>query len=101
MPYIDPVKRPLFRDTAIELGQKAECAGDLNYIFTEIIHSYLRKVGTNYNNYNSVIGLLECCKLELYRRQVALYENLKITQNGDVPDISEQPNDQEISDVDH
>jgi hypothetical protein len=34
--------------------------------------------------YNDVIGALECCKLELYRRMVAPYENTKIKENGDV-----------------
>jgi hypothetical protein len=31
-----------------------------------------------------LIGMLECAKLELYRRSVANYEDEKILENGDV-----------------
>ena len=33
---------------------------------------------------NAAIGVLECAKLELYRRVVAMYEDGKIKENGDV-----------------
>lgn len=32
----------------------------------------------------TVLGMLECCKMELYRRHVAPYEDEKIIENGDV-----------------
>ncbi len=38
----------------------------------------------NYDNYNTVIGVLESMKLEMYRRTVAPYEDLKVQENGDV-----------------
>jgi hypothetical protein len=60
------------------------CAGDLNYIFTKIINHYMNRKGEKYQHYNDVIGALEACKLELYRRRVAPYEDKKITENGDV-----------------
>jgi hypothetical protein len=31
-----------------------------------------------------VIGALENCKMELYRRKIAPYEDIKIEENGDV-----------------
>ncbi len=37
-----------------------------------------------YSKINSLIGVLECAKLELYRRVAAPYENDKIDENGDV-----------------
>ena len=37
-----------------------------------------------YYHYNQLIGVLECAKLELYRRLVTPYEDIKITDNGDV-----------------
>lgn len=60
--------------------------GELNYRLTTICDDYLRQQGRNYANLNSVIGVLECAKLELYRRIVAPYEDTKIEKNGDVYD---------------
>jgi len=59
--------------------------GDLNYTITRAIDAYLGRKGINYA-LNEVIGVLECAKLELYRRIVAGYEDKKIAdpENGDV-----------------
>jgi hypothetical protein len=83
MPYIKQEDRKKF-DPGIERLAIPETEGDLNYVLTRICHRYLKAVGINYKNYNSVIGVLECAKLELYRQHVGVYENLKIAQNGDV-----------------
>jgi broad-specificity NMP kinase len=37
-----------------------------------------------YHKYNAAVGVLECAKLELYRRLVSGYEDTKIIENGDV-----------------
>ena len=37
-----------------------------------------------YEEYNSVVGVLESVKLEFYRRAVAAYEDNKIVENGDI-----------------
>lgn len=58
--------------------------GDLNYIFTEFTHIIIAARSTNYALLNALIGTLECCKLELYRRVAAPYEDKKIEENGDV-----------------
>ena len=58
--------------------------GDLNFVFSEIIKTYLYNKTINYQAYNDVIGALEACKLELYRRMVAPYEDIKIQENGDI-----------------
>ena len=84
MPYIKQENRSKFKDKAKDLGQTADCAGDLNYIITEMVHEFIRKRGKNYANINEVVGMLECCKLELYRKIAAPYEDEKIAQNGDV-----------------
>ena len=39
---------------------------------------------TLYENFNAMIGALECCKQEYYRRIIAPYEDKKIEENGDV-----------------
>jgi len=37
-----------------------------------------------YDDYNTLIGVLENIKLELYRRKIIPYEDIKIKENGDV-----------------
>ena len=77
MPYIKQEDRQALQT------RPPETAGELNYTITTIIEDYLQK-GKNYQNINEVIGVLECAKLELYRRVASPYEDLKITENGDV-----------------
>lgn len=64
-------------------------AGELNYELTRIVQIYLygdsdRDYQTSYQRFNDAIGALEGCKLELYRRLVAPYEDKKVIENGDV-----------------
>lgn len=80
MPYIEKDKRLNLVEGNITPGT----AGDLNFVITKKILEYMSLVGKTYANYNTVIGVLECVKLEFYRRAVELYENEKISQNGDV-----------------
>lgn len=80
MPYIKPDRRI---DICINEG-KLEVAGELNYCLTYKCKQYLKQHGESYNTYNEIIGALECCKLELYRRKIALYEDTKIKENDDV-----------------
>lgn len=56
-------------------------AGDLNFLITTILHKAGPK---NYARINELIGVLECAKLELYRRIAVPYEDMKILENGDV-----------------
>lgn len=56
--------------------------GSLNYAITRLI--CLGPNPQSYKDYNAVIGVLECVKLELYRRQIALYEDAVMDKNGDV-----------------
>jgi len=55
--------------------------GNLNYLITRILKE---AYPLRYFNINRAVGVLECCKLEYYRRVAAPYEDTKITQNGDV-----------------
>lgn len=81
MPYIKQENRWRFDD----LGSVEPCSsGELNYVFTRIAHEYWSRCGSNYQAYNDIIGALEGCKLELYRRRVALYEDAAMERNGDV-----------------
>jgi hypothetical protein len=85
MPYIDANTRaslaaPLNRLKAT-LNRCVE--GTLNYIITQLVVAYLGDQ-PRYANFNAAIGVLECAKLELYRRMVAPYEDKKIAAHGDV-----------------
>lgn len=90
MPYIKKTDRIKFNDPANEIAYQAECAGDLNYAITVILHLYLKRKGVKYANINELIGMMECCKMELYRKVGGPYEDLKITQNGDVEVLSKE-----------
>ncbi len=57
--------------------------GEMNYVITQLLELY-RRGGYAYSKFNELIGLLECIKLEYYRRMVASYEDTKMKENGDV-----------------
>lgn len=85
MPYITSGDR-LELDN---LMRTAKTPGELNYEITKLLLMYLADTcpinrDPNYTDYNAVIGVLESCKLEFYRRAVAPYEDVKIKENGDV-----------------
>lgn len=80
MPYIDQDARK-----RIDGGSAPENAGELNYAITRLVDEYLiAKGGIRYAHLNEVVGVLECAKLEVYRRLAAPYEDEKITHSGDV-----------------
>lgn len=59
--------------------------GELNYKITKLINDYItRQGGVKYQLINDVVGVLECAKLELYRRIAAPYEDKKKQENGEV-----------------
>lgn len=61
-----------------------QTSGELNYLFTKTALNYWRENGHSYSTFNDIVGALEGCKLELYRRLIAPYEDTKIEENGDV-----------------
>lgn len=79
MPYIKEQAR-----FDINNGKSPATAGELNYLFTIICHRYWKENGQNYQAFNDILGALEGCKLELYRRDIAPYEDIKIRENGDL-----------------
>jgi len=86
MPYIKKDDRLKFENILNEFGVlvKDMKAGDLNYIITMMSHRYIGAHGMSYGTINEVMGVLECAKLELYRRKAAPYEDAKADENGDV-----------------
>lgn len=86
MPYILKKIRKLlgpYIEKTINVVSENTPSGNLNYIITMILKKALGD-NPNYQRFNEVIGVLECCKLEIYRRKVAKYEDQKIKENGDV-----------------
>ena len=79
MPYIKQEMRDQFNDGLITLPSNE---GEMNYVITDLLDDYLSAYGLNYANVNALVGVLECAKLELYRRIAAPYEDEKIKENG-------------------
>lgn len=90
MPYIvqadrdgiDEYVKPLVLELAGE-------PGNLNYAISTLCRDYLaveehQHGRVRYADLNTVIGVLESAKLELYRRMLSPYEDKKIAENGDV-----------------
>jgi hypothetical protein len=84
MPYITLDAR-----SRIDGGGAPENAGELNYAVTRLVDAYLVARAADagrlrYVHLNEAVGVLECAKLELYRRVAAPYEDGKIAESGDV-----------------
>lgn len=82
MPYIKKEDRTKFSYGIDNLWPANP--GELNYVLTEIIYNYLERNGEKYQTYNDIVGSLECCKMEVYRRRIGSYEDKKIESNGDL-----------------
>ena len=79
MPYIEQSGRELLKE------DDPLTVGELNYAISKLCDDYLaRNGGTRYAGINDIVGVLECAKLEFYRRLAAPYEDKKMEENGDV-----------------
>ena len=85
MPYIKPESRDKFSKTlsAFYNTKDGLTTGDLNFLLSSMM-SMLVSDSVTYTKINNLIGVLECVKLELYRRIATPYEDEKIDENGDV-----------------
>ena len=79
MPYITEEERRLLHNGAAPFN-----AGQLNYVISHHIDNFLWEKGINYEGINTVLGVLEACKQEIYRRIAAPYEDKKQAGNGEV-----------------
>lgn len=69
----------------IKQGEAEDYEGEMNYIITNLLCQVMKpKDGWRYKWINRAIGVLECVKLEFYRRLVANYEVKAIAKNGDI-----------------
>jgi hypothetical protein len=87
MPYIKSENRKKYEKVLHELIDVLktlppdEVDGELNYVVTKILKNVYP---LRYFHINKAVGVLECIKLEFYRRVAAPYEDLKIKESGDV-----------------
>jgi hypothetical protein len=79
MPYISKADRD-----RLHAGLAATQPGELNYLITREVVKYIDTKGLSYKTINEVVGVLECAKMELYRRVLTPYEEQKLKDNGDV-----------------
>ena len=93
MPYIKKEQRVQVDTQIKELANsilntigydKTQRAGVLNYTITKLLPEIYTLDKVRYSDLNEIIGILECCKHEFYRRGVVPYENLKLLENGSV-----------------
>jgi hypothetical protein len=77
VPYISPHRR-----TQAVHDDPAN-VGELTWVLYTTLLSYLGGA-RSFAKYSEVVGALECAKHELYRTQIAGYEDLKRLENGDV-----------------
>jgi hypothetical protein len=84
MPYIKQEARPKLDGAIDELIAAVETDGELNYTVTRLVQGAAEKRGGGYAVFNALVGVLECAKLEFYRRVVRPYEDRKARENGDV-----------------
>jgi len=69
----------------LETGETESTAGRLNYSISRILGAILNDdERISYARINELVGVLECAKIELYRRIAAPYEDDKSRINGDV-----------------
>jgi len=92
MPYIIQGFRDRFDEKINELVQllkySSENDGNVNYVITRILNgAFSGQDGEwRYASLARAIGCVECVKQEMYRRQVAPYEDLAVYKNGDISD---------------
>jgi len=94
MPYIKQNRREVldpYVDAIVEIMKKIDAKdGDYNYLITRILTSgFELNSKPGYSKINTIVGVLDCIKLELYRRIASKYEQEKTIENGDVKEYEE------------
>jgi hypothetical protein len=83
MPYIKQEQRKEIQPLAEKLAGLCDTPGKFNFAVSTMLLKLL-SFDMSYDVLNGFIGVLECIKLELYRRVVSPYEDQKIGINGDI-----------------
>ena len=89
MPYIRAERRVAMNrmmNQLVDAINSDAIDGELTWVISELLIAFY---GGSYSSIKDGIGILECAKLEYYRRVAAPYEDGAIKRNGD---IYEYPN---------
>jgi hypothetical protein len=81
MPYIRQEKRKVLDEKIRAISDEVSTDGELNYVITKLL---LGMDGDSYEDFQNLIGTLECAKQEFYRRKIVPYEEKKRKENGEV-----------------
>jgi hypothetical protein len=81
MPYVTNDIRKKLDELIVDTSVGILDEGSLNYVITRLCEEFM--VGRQYAEINKIIGVLECAKMEFYRRVAAPYEDIKKVENGD------------------
>ena len=90
MPYIRQVDREKYAETLDALLNlldgvpKEKKYGHINFCVTYLLKYLTYEKQTTYDDYNSIIGVLECIKQEFYRKLISVYEDVKEKENGGI-----------------
>ncbi len=79
-PLIDALAKKINEIHAQNPAQTRD--GLLNFSVTEMLNECFPDA--RYTDFNEIVGFLECCKLEYYRKKIGPYEDEKETENGAV-----------------
>lgn len=69
---------------SLDQGRKPTKPGELNYLLSQHIKSFIAMNGKSYTTLNAIAGVLSCLSMEVYRRITAVYEDEKMSESGDV-----------------
>lgn len=89
MPYISEEERLGLSHRIDGLSQHIITRGEMNYVITALLHQWIQFTSKelSYSVINDAIGILECAKLELYRKIASPYEDKKLEENGGVSEL--------------
>lgn len=92
MPYIKQEQRELVKSDIDRIANEiakmqfddpeVNVEGVVNYVISRLLETVYTT--PSYREINDVIGVLECAKMEYYRKHAAPYEDLKEQENGPV-----------------
>ena len=87
MPYINKGQREDIDRLIFPLASLTPTTGNINYAITKFIHEIIMRNHLSYDMLNSMVGVLECAKQELYRQVAVPYEDQKKAENGPVSEL--------------
>jgi hypothetical protein len=86
LPYIPESDRKHFDPYIDALAVAISTPGEFNYVISALIQRIIEDFDdpVHYEDYNSILGVLDAAKLEYYARVMRVYEDAKKDENGDV-----------------